>query len=152
MIKFIIEGSVFIAILAFCYSSVPDVKAENNKPVIAWTEVAAADSWDTPALIAPEPSRRLLGLFKVVGYYVGGNGLLTATDTICKAGRTVAVDPDVIPYGTHIFIEDIGERIAEDCGGFRGMVVDVYWKTKAECYNWNKTPLNPYRKVWIIEK
>jgi 3D (Asp-Asp-Asp) domain-containing protein len=97
---------------------------------------------------SPAPVRKSLGMFTVVAYCQGGNGLLTATGATCKAGRTVAVDPKVIPYGTRIYIDGIGERIAEDCGGFRGKVVDVYFKTAAECWDWGKRQ----REVWIIEE
>lgn len=40
----------------------------------------------------------------------------TATGTIVTPGRTIAVDPSIIPYGTHVLI-DGHEYIAEDCGG-----------------------------------
>ena len=45
-----------------------------------------------------------------------GNGI-TATGTEVTAGRSIAVDPKVIPYGSQVYIEGYGFRIAEDCGG-----------------------------------
>ena len=44
-----------------------------------------------------------------------GDGI-TSTGTVPKQGRTVAVDPKNIPYGTEIII-DGQTYIAEDCGG-----------------------------------
>lgn len=41
----------------------------------------------------------------------------TATGTKVTAGRSVAVDPRVITYGTQMYIEGYGFRTAEDCGG-----------------------------------
>lgn len=44
-----------------------------------------------------------------------GDGI-TSTGTLAKQGRTIAVDPIYIPYGTEIII-DGQTYIAEDCGG-----------------------------------
>lgn len=51
----------------------------------------------------------------------------TASGTVPKEGRTVGVDPAVIPLGTHLWI-DGHEYIAEDTGsGVGGRHIDVYW-------------------------
>lgn len=55
----------------------------------------------------------------------------TSTGTKATEGRTIAVDPDVIPYGSQVVIayEDGTEEryIAEDCGSaIQGSHVDVY--------------------------
>ncbi len=71
-----------------------------------------------------------LGRFKLTAYSgpQGGKAkAITATGTSACAGRTVAVDPRVIPLGSRIFIEGVGERIAEDIGsGVKGNHIDVY--------------------------
>ena len=56
---------------------------------------------------------------------------ITATGTVATEGRTIAVDPDVIPYGSRVavFYDDgrIVEYVAEDCGGaVDGLEVDVF--------------------------
>ena len=52
---------------------------------------------------------------------------ITATGTKATQGRTIAVDPDVIPYGTIVMFA--GNRyIAEDCGAFSGNKIDVYFE------------------------
>ena len=56
---------------------------------------------------------------------------ITATGTVATEGRTIAVDPDVIPYGSRVavFCDDgrIVEYVAEDCGGaVDGLEVDVF--------------------------
>ena len=65
-----------------------------------------------------------IGEYKLTHYcteqrkHICGTGTgLTATGTQVTSGRTIAVDPKVIPYGTKIYIEGYGFRIAEDCGG-----------------------------------
>lgn len=64
----------------------------------------------------------------------GGWGNQTATGTIAKQGRTIAVDPDVIPYGSTVYIEGWGYYIAEDCGGgVNGNHIDIYRDSHDVC-------------------
>ena len=59
----------------------------------------------------------------------------TATGTMPQAGRTIAVDPNVIPYGTRVLING-NVYVAEDCGGaIVGNRIDVYFSTHSECMN-----------------
>lgn len=54
----------------------------------------------------------------------------TASGRCAKTGRTVAVDPKVIPMGSDLLIEGVGHRLAEDVGGrIRGQHIDVYYGT-----------------------
>ena len=46
-----------------------------------------------------------------------GHGI-TYTGTQATVGRTIAVDPRVIPYGAKVYIEGYGWRIAEDKGAW----------------------------------
>ena len=68
------------------------------------------------------------GCEKCCGKWADG---ITATGTKATEGRTIAVDPAVIPYGSEVCLrfEDGTEAvyIAEDCGGaIKGNRVDVY--------------------------
>ncbi len=57
---------------------------------------------------------------------------ITATGAPVVEGRTIAVDPEIIPYGTEVII---GGHIftAEDCGGaIKGNHVDIYVNSHAE--------------------
>lgn len=50
----------------------------------------------------------------------------TASDTMPKEGRTIAVDPKIIPLGSKVEINGI-EYIAEDTGGaIKGNKIDIY--------------------------
>ncbi len=61
---------------------------------------------------------------------VTGREARTATGSIPQQGRTIAVDPMVIPYGTSVHIDGMGDYIAEDCGGaIRQNHIDVYFES-----------------------
>ena len=54
-------------------------------------------------------------------------GSRTATGHKPRQGRTVAVDPKVIPLHSIIYVEDIGYFVAEDVGGgVHGNHIDIY--------------------------
>jgi 3D (Asp-Asp-Asp) domain-containing protein len=56
---------------------------------------------------------------------------VTASGTKVKEGRTIAVDPDVIPLGWWVYIEGIGFRRAEDRGSaVKGKKIDIYYDSE----------------------
>lgn len=55
----------------------------------------------------------------------------TYTGTQVLEGRTIAVDPKVIPLGWWVYIDGIGFRRAEDIGsGVKGLTIDVYFDSE----------------------
>jgi 3D (Asp-Asp-Asp) domain-containing protein len=88
------------------------------------------------------PNGRSLGTFVVTCYDLGGR---TATGTAVSS-ETVAVDPRVIPFGTHIYIDGAGTRIAQDTGGaIVGHRLDIWEPTAAQCDAWGVQD----RQVWL---
>lgn len=62
----------------------------------------------------------------------------TASGTIPKAGRTIGVDPDIIPYGTVVIIND-HEYVAEDCGGgVNGNSIDIFFDDHNEALEFGR--------------
>ena len=62
----------------------------------------------------------------------------TASGTKATAGRTIAVDPSVIPYGSEVEI-DGHTYIAEDCGGaITNNKIDIFFATHEEALNFGK--------------
>ena len=54
-------------------------------------------------------------------------GSRTATGHIPREGRTVAVDPKLIPLHSTIYVEGLGTFVAEDVGGaVKGKHLDIY--------------------------
>lgn len=75
-------------------------------------------------------------------------GLPTASGTDYEQGRTIAVDPDVIPLGTEVFIKGYGWFVAEDTGyGIDGLAVDMYYDSHNEALQHGVQ----YVDVWVKE-
>ncbi|WP_247747532.1 G5 and 3D domain-containing protein [Alkalihalobacillus sp. BA299] len=69
---------------------------------------------------------------------------ITATGINLKNNRNmkvIAVDPNVIPLGSKVYVEGYGTAIAGDTGGaIRGRKIDVHVPTKSDAYRWgNRT-------------
>lgn len=138
-----------------CRSAEKQLQAAIEMPVEVYTVEAQITSYAAPtrAVKAPreEPRQDVvteevdepesLGIFKVTAYCACQKCCgkdpsdpwygITATGTRATEGRTIAVDPKVIPYGTEVTIcyADGTEHtyIAEDCGGaIKGNRTDVY--------------------------
>lgn len=63
---------------------------------------------------------------------------ITATGTVATAGRTIAVDPNVIPYGTNVIING-HTYLAEDTGGaIKGKKIDIFFETHAEALQYGR--------------
>lgn len=76
-------------------------------------------------------SGKLIGRFKITHY--AGDGI-TSTGTKPTVGRTIAVDPRVIPYGSKVIING-HTYIAEDCGGaIKGNIIDLFVGSTEEAY------------------
>lgn len=95
-------------------------------------------AWDKPATEYAYCDDVFLGEFTATAYCAcmvccgeWADGI-TATGTQATEGRTIAVDPGIIPYGSHVLlIWPDGTRhsyTAEDCGsGINGNRLDVYF-------------------------
>jgi uncharacterized protein YabE (DUF348 family)/3D (Asp-Asp-Asp) domain-containing protein len=62
----------------------------------------------------------------------------TATGPRCERG-IVAVDPNVIPLGSHLYVPGYGYAIAGDTGGMiNGRHVDLCFNSLSQVYSWGK--------------
>lgn len=93
-----------------------------------------------------------MGDFKITYYCPceicsGQWGLLTATGTHAVQGRTCAVDPSVISYGTRILID--GDILyAEDCGsGVKGDHIDIY----VDDHETVERGGVKYKHIWLVK-
>ena len=75
--------------------------------------------------------------------------LRTSTGTTPKEGRTIAVDPKLIPYGSIVYIQDYGYFIAEDCGGdIKQNRIDIFTASHENAIQQGKK----VAQVWILGK
>lgn len=63
---------------------------------------------------------------------------LTFSGTQAREGKTIAVDPRLIPLGSRVYIHELREaRYAEDTGGaIRGSRIDIYMDGLTEAIQW----------------
>lgn len=77
-------------------------------------------------------------------YCCGKTDGITSTGTIATAGRTIAADPGVIPYGTEVIING-NTYIVEDCGGaIKGNRIDIFFPSHAEALVFGIQELTAY--------
>jgi 3D (Asp-Asp-Asp) domain-containing protein len=69
----------------------------------------------------------------------------TKTGTKPNSLRTVAVDPDIIPLGSIVYIEGIGWRIAEDTGRLiKGKSIDVFFDSYEDALEFGRKNIKVY--------
>ena len=133
----------------------------------ATVETLSLEEEETP----PEPSESesevlefvSLGEFKITAYCschkccgkwaedrpldADGNEIVyTASGAVAEAGKTIAVDTDVIPFGTEVVINGC-EYIAQDTGSaVKGNVVDIYFDDHQQALKWGCQYLEIYVK------
>lgn len=109
----------------------PPPLREEPSQVTGATEIEAQENpWQE------ESPLKYMGEFRITHYCpcvecCGKDDGITATGTVATEGRTIAVDPNVIPYGSRvaIYYDDgrLGYYTAEDCGGsVKGLEADVF--------------------------
>lgn len=128
-------ATILLIVISILTTSAQAIDAEPEEALI----VEAYDpAWDIPATKYAYCDDVFLGEFTLTAYcpdscccgkWASG---YTATGTLATEGRTIAVDPDIIPYGTHVLLicPDGTQHsyIAEDCGGgVNGNHIDVFF-------------------------
>ena len=101
-----------------------------------------------------ESDRECLGKFKITFYadndvdqeqWVG----TTSTGVKPTVGITIAVDPTIIPYGSIVYIEGFGERIAQDCGGaIKNNKIDLFVNDYQEACDLGVQ----YKSVYLVRR
>lgn len=140
---YVIAGMTALAITSFSVAQIDTVCSKNIERQIV--QPVYAETIEEVSSITFEN----LGKFKITHYCpceiccgeygidrpMDSNGEMiveTSTGEIATAGKTIAVDPNVIPMGTVVYIND-EEYIAQDVGGaIKGNRIDIYCDTHEE--------------------
>ena len=97
-----------------------------------------------------QPQWTSLGTFKITAYGIDCLGCtgITKSGTIPQVGRTIAVDPTVIPLGSKVMIDE-NVYVAEDTGGaIQGKIIDLFYNTEQESVGYGVQ----YHEVYILEE
>lgn len=138
-LAFLLVG-VAVGLMLSALRPVEAVEIVKDVPVEVIKEVPVVRTITKTVYVEEPQEPESIGTFKVTAYcpcekccgkWADG---ITATGTRATEGRTIAVDPKVIPYGTEVTIryEDGTEHTytAEDCGGaIKGNRIDVYMES-----------------------
>lgn len=78
------------------------------------------------------------------------NGIVyTASGAVAREGYTIAADWDVLPPGTIVFIEGLGERVVQDRGSaVKGNAVDLYFEDHTAARNFGRRTV----RLYIVEE
>lgn len=123
---------------------------ENGEPVPPAVPVQKTSAEERAEPGVPD-NLTLLDTFIATAYCLTGT---TSTGTYTTVGRTLAVNPGIIPYGTHVwlYLEDgtfVGDFYAEDTGSNmmdHPYVVDIYMGEDSydDCINWGARRVSIY--------
>lgn len=102
------------------------------------------DSSDDSVSALPDYSRVIRVEATAYSSAQPGLNAYTALGTLCTKG-VIAVDPNIIPLGTKVYIPGYGYAVAEDTGGaIYGHKIDVAFDTLAECYEFGRKLIDVY--------
>jgi 3D (Asp-Asp-Asp) domain-containing protein len=158
-ISFLLGGVIAVFICFYAYRDKLPVEPSEAEPV----SVASIENLEPPTAESVEViesseewvdggynDRVYIGDFTVTAYCpcekccgAWADGL-TYTETIATEGRTIAVDPEVIPLGSLVEINGTN-YVAEDIGGaVDGNHVDIFFNSHADALEFGKQSLPVY--------
>ena len=143
-------GDLVDALKHWTYQKVPfrkvtESSVDKNK-TFSYQGIAKSSSQTT--INNSIPRGKSLGVFNVSAYDAcvectgknpGDPGYgITASGAVATANHTIAVDPNVIPLGTHVIING-QEYVAEDTGGaIQGNCIDIYYEDHNEALKFGR--------------
>lgn len=151
------EAGQAVNVQAFCELSLPQELVDEAVQIGGMDDAVAVAALRAPEVsrggaVRREESLPCLGTFQITYYCSGAccNGPWsgkTSTGAPPVPWHTIAVDPHVIPLGSHVYIEGYGEFIAEDVGSaVQGKHIDLLVNSHQEA---TKLGVNQ-KKIYLI--
>lgn len=128
-----------------------DKNVDNSTIVYEYVSNANVGMCNYADVEIEKPKEINLGKFKLTAYCsckkcCGKTDGITSTGTKAKQGRTIAVDNNVIPYGSKVKING-KEYVAEDCGGaIKSKHIDVFFNNHNDALDFGVQYANVYIK------
>lgn len=141
-ILIILLTSIVTAQIVMLTYTIDDLEAQNSilqerikelsDSIDEWYSEWEVGEFETTAYAPLDPKA-------IEGMCYQGDPSVTATGARTTPGRTIAVDPKVIPYGSRVYVQGVGWRVAEDTGGaIKGNKLDVCVASRSEAFDYGR--------------
>lgn len=118
---------------------------------VAHHQQAEQTKKDTPSAAPTAKGKEMMVTATAYTAYCEGCSGTTYTGINLRANpnqKVIAVDPNVIPLGSKVWVEGYGEAIAGDIGGaIKGNKIDVFLEHKSDAYQWGRKQV----KIKVLE-
>lgn len=141
------------------YEAVAETLPAKPAGPIDMVYVTGAAETELETAAETEPQMEYIGTFTLTAYcncrkccgkWARGP---TASGEMPEAGKTIAVDPDVIPLGTRVYIDGMGEYVAQDTGSaINGNRIDVYMDSHTAARNFADGAGSCKAEVYIVSE
>lgn len=142
----LIVGGILFSLGLACGVNINVLAKENV------AEVKTAEPIKIPK-IDLEPKIESLGLFTLTAYCpcskcCGKSDGITASGTTAIAGRTIAADTSIYPFGTELIINGQAYIVEDRGGAIKGNKIDIFFNDHEEALNFGmKRDVEVFKKV-----
>lgn len=137
-----VEGNEYTAPKAVESAQAVNTSAGTSASNSTAASTPAASQQTAKQTQAPAAARTLTVEATAYTAYCTGCSGTTATGIDLRANpnqKVIAVDPNVIPLGSRVWVEGYGEAIAGDTGGaIKGNKIDLFMPNQQDALNWGR--------------
>ena len=129
--------------LAVAKTAAGTVKPKTTSPVIKTVSAkTATTNTVSQKQVSSKNTKKTTMIATAYTAFCEGCSGITANGTDLRANpslKVIAVDPSVIPLGTHVWVEGYGEAVAADTGGaIKGNRIDLFMPSEDNANNWGR--------------